>query len=144
MRRHEHRYQDLEALISENCNIAENITLHGHEREEMPGWLYRRIIEQGEFYLTSSHHMCIDIMAYGSTKIEGVQRLAAILGIDRKNIMAFGDNSNDIGMIRWAGVGVAMGNARDFVKAAADIVAAPNTEAGFAQEVYKLIESQSK
>ncbi len=137
-------FDDLDEMMERVGHIAENITLHGKDLAELPGWLYRRIIEQGEFYLTSSHHMCIDIMAYGATKWQSVARLAEILDIPRENVMSFGDNSNDIGMIRWAGVGVAMGNAPEPVKRIADIVAAKNTENGFANIVYELVEKQGK
>jgi hypothetical protein len=143
-RQHLYRYDDLDEMIERIGNCAENITLHGKDYGELPGWLFRRIVEQGEFYLTSSHFMCIDIMAYGSTKWQGVQRLAGYLGVNRENVMALGDNSNDIGMIRWAGVGVAVGNAPDAVKRAADIVAAANTDNGFANVVYDLIKKQGK
>ena len=135
-------FDDLDEMMREVESIAENITLHGKDLAELPGWLFRRVVEQGEFYLTSSHNMCIDIMAYGSTKWEGVQHLANILGIGPQNVMSFGDNSNDIGMIRWAGIGVAMGNAPEPVKRIADVVAAKNTENGFATIVYDLIEKQ--
>lgn len=139
MRPHVLEFDDLDALIQKIQHCAENITVHGKDLGELPGWFYRRVVEQGEFYLTSSHLACIDIMAYGSTKLEGVQRLAGMLGVPRENVMAFGDNSNDIGMIRWAGVGVAMGNAPDFVKRAADVVAAHNTDDGFAKIVLDMI-----
>ena len=43
-------------------------------------------------------------------------------GFDRSQVMAFGDGENDIAMIKFAGIGVAMGNASDDVKAAADYV----------------------
>lgn len=137
-------FDTIDDMVENVQHIAENITLHGKDLAELPGWIFRRIIEQGEFYLTSSHYMCIDIMAYGATKAEGVQRLANILDIPRENVMSFGDNSNDIGMIRWAGVGVAMGNAPEPVKRIADVVAAKNTEDGFAQIVYELIDKQGK
>ena len=42
--------------------------------------------------------------------------------MDRSEIMAFGDGENDMDMLRFAGIGVAMGNASDMVKAAADYV----------------------
>jgi len=144
LRPHVKAFDDLDELIDTIRDCAENITLHGKDLNELPGWLYRRIVEQGEFYLTSSHFMCIDIMAYGSTKWQGAQRLAQIIGVPRENVMSFGDNSNDIGMIRWAGVGVAMGNAPEFVKRTADIVADKNTENGFAKVVYDLVAKQGK
>ena len=44
------------------------------------------------------------------------------LGIDRMHVIAFGDNENDLEMLEGAGIGVAMGNAKDEVKAKADFV----------------------
>ena len=49
-------------------------------------------------------------------------KLCAALGITTEEIIAFGDGQNDIGMLQLAGIGVAMGNALDEVKAAADYV----------------------
>ena len=53
--------------------------------------------------------------------------------------MAIGDNHNDIGMIRFAGLGVAMGNAHDEVKAQADYVTLSNAQDGVAQVIEELI-----
>lgn len=50
--------------------------------------------------------------------------------VKQEEIMAFGDNFNDIDMIRYAGLGVAMGNAADEVKQAADIVTDINDNEG--------------
>ena len=47
--------------------------------------------------------------------------------------MAFGDGANDITMLQYAGIGVAMGNANDNVKAAADYVTAPIDQDGLAK-----------
>jgi hydroxymethylpyrimidine pyrophosphatase-like HAD family hydrolase len=62
-----------------------------------------------------------------------VSTLARLHGIDQADVIAFGDMPNDIEMLRWAGRGVAMGNARDSVKDVADHVTATNDEAGVAQ-----------
>ena len=48
-------------------------------------------------------------------------------------MVAFGDMPNDIPMLRWAGLGVAMGNAHPEAKAAADEVTAPNSDDGLAR-----------
>ena len=53
--------------------------------------------------------------------------------------MAFGDGGNDISMLRHVGIGVAMGNARDEVKAAADYVTASVDEDGVAKALRKFI-----
>ena len=55
------------------------------------------------------------------------------LGIDREQVMCFGDNTNDASMLRAAGVGVAMGNAVAELKAQANLVAPPCAEDGLAR-----------
>ena len=52
------------------------------------------------------------------------------LGIAQHEVMAAGDQGNDVSMVQWAGVGVAMGNAIPDVKQAADWIAPPVTENG--------------
>lgn len=63
-----------------------------------------------------------DIVPKGSDKAVGIAEMCRIHGIDISESMAFGDGHNDIGMLRAAGVGVAMGNAADAVKEAADYI----------------------
>ena len=53
----------------------------------------------------------VDLLPVGVSKGWALQRLAARLGIDRKETMAIGDNWNDVGMLEWAGQGVMMANA---------------------------------
>ena len=71
--------------------------------------------------------------APGVTKALGVSTLATLHGINREDVIAFGDMPNDIEMLAWAGIGVAMGNARDSVKDVADFVTGTNNEGGIAQ-----------
>lgn len=63
-----------------------------------------------------------DITAFGVSKSKGLQKVAEWCGIDISQTMAFGDGGNDLTIIRDAGIGVAMGNAGDEVKAVADYV----------------------
>ena len=71
---------------------------------------------------TPSEDQCVDIMTLGISKWGGLQRLARLLEIPDERIIAAGDYNNDIEMIQGAGIGVAVGNALDEVKAAADYV----------------------
>ena len=64
----------------------------------------------------------VEINHARATKGAALEALAHALGCGRENVMAFGDGLNDTDMLRWAGVGVAMGNAFDGVKDAADCV----------------------
>jgi hydroxymethylpyrimidine pyrophosphatase-like HAD family hydrolase len=56
-----------------------------------------------------------------------------------EEIMAIGDSLNDIEMIQYAGIGVAMGNARPEVKKVADYITATNEEDGVAQAIEKFV-----
>ena len=66
--------------------------------------------------------------------------LASRLGLDRSQVMAFGDGLNDISMIREAGTGVAMLNAVDEVKAAADLITGSCEESGVAEVIEQILQ----
>lgn len=81
----------------------------------------------------------IEFTNSGVTKAAGLKRLADMLGIDISQTMAIGDSENDIEIIKTAGLGVAVGNAMENVKAIADKVVAPMKENGTAQAIEKFI-----
>lgn len=64
-----------------------------------------------------------DVFPTGGGKDRGIEAFCRYLGIERSETIAFGDGENDISMLEYAGIGVAMGNASDKVKAHADYVA---------------------
>lgn len=80
-----------------------------------------------------------EILNKETSKGAAVARLAEHLGIDQSEIMAIGDNENDLSMIEYAGTGVAMGNATPAVKAAADIETTSNEEDGVAVAIEKYV-----
>jgi hydroxymethylpyrimidine pyrophosphatase-like HAD family hydrolase len=71
------------------------------------------------------------------SKSEGMMMLCERFGIDPRDVVAIGDDMNDIDMIKAAGMGVAMGNARDEVKAVADFITKSNNENGAALALEK-------
>lgn len=81
----------------------------------------------------------IEVNAKGVNKGKGLLILGELLGIRREEIMAVGDGSNDIAMLREAGLGVAMENATDEVKAAADVITLSNDEEGAAAAIEKYV-----
>ena len=81
----------------------------------------------------STNNGLIEVVPLGISKATGVAEVATPLGIMAEDVVTFGDMPNDIPMLRWAGLGVAMGNAHPEVKAAADEVTAPNTDDGLAR-----------
>ena len=62
------------------------------------------------------------VMHKDATKAKAIEELARIWGISQSEIVAFGDDLNDIDMLSYAGISVAMGNALDEVKAVADFI----------------------
>lgn len=72
----------------------------------------------------------IDILPANVSKLRGLQLLGEHLGIDLKEMVAIGDSLEDAQIIEYAGLGVAMGNAPDEVKQAADWVTRSNVERG--------------
>jgi hydroxymethylpyrimidine pyrophosphatase-like HAD family hydrolase len=74
-----------------------------------------------------------DINPQDATKLNGVKTLAEHFDIRLTEVVAFGDDNNDIGMLRECGVGVAVENAIDGAKAVADYVSDANDDDGIAK-----------
>lgn len=81
----------------------------------------------------------IDVMQAGSTKRTGVALLAACLKLQSRQIVAFGDQDNDVDMLRYAGFAVGMGNATAPVKAVVDFVTTTNGADGIPRAVDYLL-----
>ena len=81
----------------------------------------------------------VELLAKGVNKAASLRALAEHLGVPMESTMALGDNENDLSMIEAAGIGVAMGNATDLVKAKADYITATNMEDGVAKAVAKFV-----
>lgn len=93
-----------------------------------------------EIETTSSWYNNVEIMKKGVNKGEALKFLLEYLDMDKENVIAFGDNYNDLDMIAHAGLGVIMGNADDAVKEKADYVTDKNSEDGVAKAMYKFLE----
>ncbi len=110
----------------------EDMDLRARELRELPERF-------PELSISSSVPFNIEINAKTATKGHALLKLCEILGIRPEESMALGDGTNDLDMIRNAGVGVAMANAEPTLLAAADYVTAGNNEAGFAKAVEKFV-----
>jgi Cof subfamily protein (haloacid dehalogenase superfamily) len=93
----------------------------------------------GQLYVTQSSFDLIEFLHPEVSKGHALQAIATDLGIAPEEVVAFGDDHNDIGMLRFAGLGVAMGNAREEVKAEAKYVTASNAEEGVARAIEDII-----
>lgn len=116
-------------------NREQMVALEGQLKSAMAHELYVHVLRSPRY----DGFMC-EIAPHGVSKWTGVQHVAEPLGIMPEEICAVGDDVNDIPMIAAAGLGVAMANALDEVKATADRIAPSNNEDGLVQVVDWLLE----
>lgn len=79
-----------------------------------------------------------EILPKGATKGTGLKKLCEITGIAQDKTIAIGDNENDIDMIKYAKIGVAVGNATNTLKEVSDIVTVTNNESAIAKVIWEL------
>lgn len=92
-----------------------------------------------EYEVIKTRSNLLEFMPKGVTKALGLDHLAKHLGMTSDEIMALGDEENDLSMIEYAGMGVAMANAVEKVRRAADYITVSNEEDGVAKAIEKFI-----
>ena len=105
--------------------------------EKLPSEIYKMysVFKSAPFFLEFTHKE-VD-------KGLGLKKLGEFLGIKREEIIACGDAGNDFSMVKYAGLGVAMGNAIPEVKEVAEFITASNDEDGIAKVIEKFILNES-
>lgn len=88
------------------------------------------------------HPYFTDIVGRDNSKARGMEAICNHFGIAREETIAFGDGGNDVEMLEWAGIGIAMGNADDSVKAHADMVTATVDDEGIEKAVIELMKNE--
>ena len=128
--------EDVASLYPLSCikvaGIGEESTLREKRRE------LERIFDR-KLYVSQSSFDIIELLHPEVSKGNALGIIATDLHIKPEEIVAFGDNHNDIGMLQVAGLGVAMGNAHEEVKMAADYVTLSNAEDGVAVVIEDLV-----
>jgi len=84
----------------------------------------------------------LEIIVKDTNKGSSLDYLAQSLGLTSSEVMAIGDNYNDLSMIEYAGCGVAMGQADDFIKSKAQFISLNNDENGVAYAIQNVIQKQ--
>lgn len=110
---------------------SENISLLHAVRDEIASW--------NELEITNSSEFNIELNAKGISKASALQKLSKHLNITMDEVIAMGDSLNDIKAIETVGMGVAMGNAQEPVKQAANYVTDTNNEHGVAKAIAHLV-----
>jgi len=93
----------------------------------------------GRMEIVRSHDLFIEANPLNVDKGAGLAWLARRLGVPQSQVMAVGDQDNDVAMVAWAGVGVAMGNGSPACKAVADWIAPPLAEDGAAVAIERFV-----
>lgn len=101
--------------------------------EELPKELYDK------YTILRSAPIFLEFLHKESNKGEGVKALAELLGLKPSEVICIGDAGNDLHMIEYAGLGVAMGNGSEEIKAVADYITKSNEEDGVAHVINKFI-----
>lgn len=129
---------DIHALLErENRGLDKVQALFADMEERKKAW--EELSREEDLELVGSLGYNIEINARGVNKGTALVELGRLLGIRREEIMACGDGDNDTVMLREAGFGVAMGNAEEETKDAADYITLTNEEEGVADAIEKFV-----
>ena len=129
---------DIENDINDNDYIIKAMILD--EKEKLDKAVKRIPKEYLEKYnALRTVSFIFEFMNKNCSKSSALKALCSYLGISQNEVIAFGDGDNDIDMLQFAGVGVAMGNASDYVKSKADYITLSNEENGVAHTLYETI-----
>ena len=93
-----------------------------------------------EFYVVRSQKYLVEVLTKGVNKAFGLEQLAKELNIQPSEIAAIGDAANDIEMLEYAGLAIAMGNASEEVKSISDILTDTNENNGVIKAIDNLIQ----
>lgn len=96
---------------------------------------YDNLLSQDSIAMIKAEKSGLELMAAGVGKGDALVRLTQLLEIPLSQTIAVGDDDNDEGMIREAGLGIAMGNANPSIKSLADIIVNDNDSGGCAQAI---------
>ncbi len=98
----------------------------------------------GRLYVTVTDPEYLEFMAPGVNKAVGVAAVARHYGIEPAQVLTFGDGNNDVPMLEWAGLGVAMSDGRPSAKAAAALVSPPgDPETSLARAIAAVLDGNS-
>ena len=122
---------DLDAFVERYHGPVEKLYVTFPNRAEYEK-AYEAVRKLPVFLTDGGWAVDLEVMSRDTDKGVALRALAEKLGIAREQVLAMGDSGNDCAMLRYAGVGAAMGNAGEQAKKAADVIAPSNREDGVA------------
>ena len=133
--------EDFWGEMKRNDSVLENINLV-FKNMNMRKQVWDELKATGLASVTAATTKNIEITSLYATKAKALEKLCDVLGFTRENVLAMGDGDNDMPMIQFAGIGVAMANGEEHIKAAADIIADDCNDFGAAKILEQIIESK--
>ena len=133
-----HPVPDIYQFLLQHRVAIENINLNFKTLEEKQQW-QQRFQKLPGVTPTSSFLFNVELGGATTSKAHALQALLDEWQMTSRQVMAFGDSENDLGMIQLAGIGVAMANGMEEVRQAADLLAESNEEDGVAKIIEQLI-----
>ena len=98
---------------------------------------------QGQINVFRSEPYFLELVPQGIDKALSLEVLLKEIGVKREEVIAMGDGYNDLSMIQFAGLGIAMGNAQEPVKKAANYITLSNEEDGVAEAIDKFFTNEN-
>lgn len=92
-----------------------------------------------KYHLVRSTPFYLEILNRDASKGNAVKELSEKLGIKQSEVICIGDQENDVTMLEFAGLGIAMGNAPERIKQLADYTTASNNDSGVAKAIQKFV-----
>ncbi len=99
---------------------------------------------QGRIYVVNTEYEMVDFLNTEANKARATQELVAKLGLGREQVIAFGDGNNDVPLLSWAGMSVAMAHGRESARKAAKKISPPGPpETAVARSLAELLQPRS-
>lgn len=118
-------------------NVNKILAIDFNDAQRVTGWVSALQIKMPELYIVKSTPYFCEISNCEAKKSCAVEFLSKYWGIDKNEILAIGDQNNDIELLKSAGIAVAMGNATDELKTYADYITDTIDNDGFVKAVEK-------
>lgn len=132
-------FDSVDRFVAEHAGQIDSIGLSIAEAP-LKEQLWRRLEREVDgIYVTSSLARLIEVADRRAGKGQALAVVLDKLGLAPEDLAAFGDADNDLGMLQLAGLGIAMENGADHLKAAADYIAPPHDQDGVAQVLENLL-----
>lgn len=121
-------------MLALTINTQDIVIYHDDYHFELEGLfnIVNEVVQEEDLDVVYSGLPMIEILPAGCGKDTGLSWLSSYLEIDQADVIAFGDGVNDLSMLRWAGLGVAMGQSTSTVLGCADEVTLTNEQDGVA------------